>query len=225
MAVKCSCFIAYLNNNIFPPLLSAAEEAETIARLADTDAEVRGSAKNKLIEHNLRLVAHVANKFDSTNIDRDDLLSIGTIGLIKGINSFQPDKGARLATYAARCIENEILMHIRATRHAKGEVSLFDPVGVDKEGNEMSLLDILAEEDTDLIEQVAADEQRQQMRGALSVLDATEQLVLTRRYGLDGREQQTQRQVAGILGISRSYVSRLEKKAIAKLRRALQVEE
>ncbi len=126
-------FIAYLHNNIFPPLLSAEEEASALARMAEGDED----ARSELIEHNLRLVVHIAKKFESSNVDRDDLLSIGTIGLVKGIRTFNPDKGARLATYVARCIENEILMHLRRIRNQRTEVSLYDPVGVDKEGNEV----------------------------------------------------------------------------------------
>lgn len=207
-------FIAYLHNNIFPPLLSPEEEAEALERLAAGDEDARA----KLIEHNLRLVAHIAKKFESSGVDRDDLLSIGTIGLVKGIRTFKSDKGARLATYAARCIENEILMHLRRIRNQKTEISLYDPVGVDKEGNEVTLLDILGSRGATVQESVELEEEKRLLQKHLYVLDEKERYVMRLRYGLGNQQRLTQKQIAAKLGISRSYVSRIEKKALEKLR-------
>lgn len=211
-------FVAFLHNSVFPPLLSGEEEAEALARLAEGD----GEARNMLIEHNLRLVAHICKKFESSNVDREDLISIGTIGLIKGINTFAPDKGARLATYASRCIENEILMHLRSIRNQKTEMSLNDPVGFDKEGNEVSLMDLLGSEDASAHELVEQDEERRILRSKLHVLDEKERQVLAMRYGLGSDKRVTQREIGEKLGISRSYISRIEKKAIAKLQQAIE---
>lgn len=205
--------IAYLNNFVFPPLLSEGEEANYIHSFLGGDLE----ARNALIEHNLRLVAHICKKFEVTGIDKEDLISIGTIGLIKGIKTYSPHRGARLATYAARCIENEILMHLRASRNLKTEISLQDPVGVDKEGNEVTLLEILAAVDESVDEIIESAEEKQLLLRALCVLSEKECYVLRCRYGLDGNEPKTQREVAKSLEISRSYVSRIEKKAIGKL--------
>lgn len=206
--------IAYLHNSIFPPLLSPEQEADCLARLAAGDEE----ARNMLIEHNLRLVAHICKKFESSGVDKDDLISIGTIGLIKGVSTFAPDKGARLATYAARCIENEVLMHLRSIRNQRSEISLYDPVGADREGNEIMLLDILGSRGATAQERVEQAEERQILRQLLPILDEQESYVLRRRYGLDGRPKAPQREIAAQLGISRSYISRIEKKAINKLR-------
>lgn len=197
-------FIAYLHNSIFPPLLTAAEEEDCLRRLAEGDEE----ARSQLIEHNLRLVAHICKKFESSGIDKDDLLSIGTIGLIKGIGTFRQDKGARLATYAARCIENEILMHLRSIRNQRTEVSLYDPVGVDKEGNVVTLLDLLSNRGATVSESVELAEEKQLLMDNLHVLNSTERFVICLRYGLGQSPRTTQRQIAAALGISRSYVSR-----------------
>ncbi|MDO4580995.1 MAG: RNA polymerase sporulation sigma factor SigK [Bacillota bacterium] len=210
-------FIAYLHNSIFPPLLSAAEEADCIARMGAGEQQ----ARNMLIEHNLRLVAYICKKFDMSGVDKDDLISIGTIGLIKAIDSFSPQRGARLATYAARCIENEVLMHLRSLKNVKTEMSLQDPVGVDKEGNEVTLLDILGHRGETVTEQVEFAEELRLLRGKLTVLDERERYVICLRYGIGEQPRLTQRQIAQRLGISRSYVSRIEKKAVAKLAAAL----
>ena len=211
--LRISAVIAYLNNHIFPPLLTEEEEAAYIRsfQLGNMDA------RNALIEHNLRLVTHICKKFESTGLDKEDLISIGTIGLIKGINTFSPERGARLATYTARCIENEILMQLRASRNQKAEISLHDSVGIDKEGNEVILLEILSSLDEGVDETVENAEEKALLIKALAVLTEKERYVLRRRYGLAGLEAQTQREVAKSLGISRSYVSRIEKKAVGKL--------
>ncbi|MDO4732123.1 MAG: RNA polymerase sporulation sigma factor SigK [Bacillota bacterium] len=212
-----SHFIAFLHNSIFPPLLNEAEEAEALLRLSQGEAD----ARNMLIERNLRLVAHICKKFESSGVDREDLISIGTIGLIKGISSFSPDKGARLATYASRCIENEILMYLRSIRNQKTEISLSDPVGYDKEGNELTLIDLLGSEESSAQERVELDEERRSLREHLYVLDEKERLVLSLRYGLPNGNRVTQREIAQKLGISRSYISRIEKRAIDKLKKAV----
>lgn len=212
-----SRFVAFLHNSIFPPLLTADEEDKALRRLAQGDE----TARNMLIEHNLRLVAHICKKFESSGVDREDLISIGTIGLIKGISTFVPDKGARLATYASRCIENEVLMHLRSIRNQKTEMSLNDPVGVDKEGNELTLIDLLGSEEPAAQEQIELDEERRILRDNLPVLDEKERMVLSLRYGLGNNERITQREVAQKMGISRSYISRIEKKAINKLKKAI----
>jgi len=195
-------FIGYLNNNIFPPLLSEEKEAECLRLFADGSEE----ARNILIEHNLRLVAHICKKFESTGFEKDDLISIGTIGLIKGINTFCPQKGTRLATYAARCIENEILMHLRSTRNLKSEVYLYDPIGVDKEGNEVTLLDLLGSSGEEVYESVEDKEERANLLSKMDILEDKERYVLQLRYGLGNAIRKTQREVAKKLGISRSYV-------------------
>lgn len=179
-------------------------------------------ARNVLIERNLRLVAHIVKKYGSCGNDSDDLISIGTIGLIKAISTFNMDKGTRLATYAARCIENEILMQIRATKKIQNEVSLQDPIGVDKEGNEITLIDLISNDSESVVDEV---ELKMQVKKLYSKMKATlknrEKVVLELRYGLQNGTSKTQREIAKMLGISRSYVSRIEKKAIKKLSKEL----
>ncbi|MBQ9992376.1 MAG: RNA polymerase sporulation sigma factor SigK [Firmicutes bacterium] len=209
-------FVGYISNNIFPPLLTAEEEAEAISLAASGD----DTARRKLIEHNLRLVAHICRKYESTGIEKDDLISLGTIGLIKGVNTFRPDKGSRLSTYAARCIDNEILMYLRQIKNSKTEVSLYDSVGTDKEGNEITLLDLLDGAEGEVDSDLCCSEDREQLLQAMRVLDAKEKYVLILRYGLFDHESKTQREIAAGLGISRSYVSRIEKRAVNKLKRA-----
>lgn len=204
---------AYISNSVFPQPLSADEEAKLLKRMAAGDAD----ARNILVEHNLRLVAHIVKKFDNTGEDTDDLISIGTIGLIKAINTFDPEKKTRLATYAARCIENEILMHLRSSKKTRGEVLLYDPIGSDKEGNEITLLDILGTEADLVVDRVEQRIESERLRDTLGRLSRREKKILELRYGLLDGVRQTQREISKSLGISRSYVSRIEKRAISKL--------
>lgn len=205
----------------FPRPLSAAEEREYVEAWV-----VRGDvdARNLLIEHNLRLVAHIIKKYYSHATDQEDLISIGTIGLIKGVSTYRPDKNVRLATYASRCIENEVLMFFRSQRKSAGDLSLSDSIEGDGEGNSLSLMDVLAEED-DMFENVSMAELRRQVRRCVdTVLEPREAEIIRMRYGLsNGGRPLTQREVAAKSGISRSYVSRIEKKALEKLRRAMEV--
>ncbi len=202
----------------FPRPLSAGEEREYVSRWCQGDLE----ARNILIEHNLRLVAHIVKKYYTADGDQDDLISIGTIGLIKGVSTYRPDKGVRLATYASRCIENEILMYFRSLRKNAVDISLSDSIDTDSDGNSLSLIDVLADE-TDLSEKLATEELCLQLRKAMSLcLEPREQEILRMRYGLDGEPPRTQREVAHRLGISRSYVSRLEKKALEKMKSNLE---
>lgn len=207
----------YISNNVFPQPLSEDDEAYYLRRLEQGDEE----ARNVLIEHNLRLVAHIIKKFDATGEDPDDLISIGTIGLIKAINTFNMDKGTKLATYAARCIENEILMFLRASKKNKGEVSLYDPIGTDKEGNEITLMDVLGTGPETVSEMVENFFEERRLLEKVKKLNKRERKVLELRYGLFGGLKQTQREIARFLGISRSYVSRIEKRAIKKLLKEL----
>lgn len=205
--------VSYIANNTFPQPLNEVEEAHYLALLANGDEP----ARNVLTERNLRLVAHIVKKFDSTGEDVDDLISIGTIGLIKAINTFKPDKGTRLATYAARCIENEILMHLRFIKKVKAEVSLYDPIGVDKEGNEISLIDILGTDPEVVADTVELTFEKNRLLEKVRKLTAREKRVLEMRFGLGSTARKTQREIARALGISRSYVSRIEKRALNKL--------
>lgn len=209
--------VYYLSNNAFPQPLSEAEENYYLKEVKNGNVE----ARNTLIEHNLRLVAHIGKKFDSVGDDKDDIISIGTIGLIKAINTFDMEKGTKLATYAARCIENEILMHLRATKKNKGEVSLYDPIGVDKEGNEITLIDVLGTDPNIVPEIVQTNVEFQQMLEKIRYLTRRERKVVEMRFGLINGIRKTQREIAKMLGISRSYVSRIEKRALEKLVREL----
>lgn len=206
-------FVSYVKNHAFPQPLPPEEEARYIKEMQTGDE----NARNKLIEHNLRLVAHIVKKFENTGEDMEDLISIGTIGLIKGIESFSPDKGTKLATYAARCIENEILMHLRALKKVKKDVSLHDPIGQDKEGNEISLIDILEGESEDVIEYIQLHMELDKMKKYFTILDEREKEVIIYRYGLNNYQEMTQREIAKKLNISRSYVSRIEKRALMKV--------
>ena len=202
----------------FPSPLSEKEEHALIGRLADGDSE----AKTMLIEHNLRLVAHIAKKYAGPGACQDDLISIGTIGLIKAVGTYSGRKSTRLATYAAKCIENEILMSIRSSKRIRQEVSLSLPIGIDKDGNEISFNDILGTDTDEIVDSIDLKIQISRLREAISsCLSRREQAVITARYGLDGREPRPQREIASCLGISRSYVSRIEKKALEKLRNYL----
>lgn len=199
----------------FPQPLSAAEERYYMQKYTEGDLE----AKHILIERNLRLVAHIVKKYQTSPDDTEDLLSIGTIGLIKAVVTFNPDKSTRLGTYAARCIENEILMHLRAKKKASREVSLYEPIGTDREGNEIQLFDIIETDEDDAHRKVEQKEDIKVLYHRVeSELSPRERLVLKMRYGLYNEEEYTQREIAKLLGISRSYVSRIEKSAIEKLR-------
>ena len=202
----------------FPRPLSAAEERAAVdAWVGSADL----AARNRLIEHNLRLVAHIVKKYYAQTTEQEDLISIGTIGLIKGVSTYRPDRGVRLATYASRCIENEILMYFRSRKKSAGDLSLSDSLDADGDGGSLSILDVLAEED-DMLENVSAQELRRQVAVQVErALEPREAEIVRARYGLGGQRPLTQREVASRCGISRSYVSRIEKRALEKLRRAL----
>lgn len=202
------------NKTVFPKPLTASEERECFERLAAGDKE----AKNKLIEHNLRLVAHIIKKYYAVSQDQDDLISIGTVGLIKAVNTFKSEKGSRFATYASRCIENEILMHFRSLKKTAGEVHFDEPIETDKNGNTLTLIDIIADEDStpELVESRLGAVRLYKLIGTLTEREAE---IVILRYGLYNKRPLTQREVAAKLGISRSYVSRIEKAALEKLRR------
>ena len=200
-------------NGAFPPPLSKKEEEELLLKVKDGDI----NARNKLVEHNLRLVAHITKKYTGS-ADNDDLISIGTIGLIKGVSTFKSEKGSRLATYAARCIENEILMYFRASKKCSQDVSFNEPIDTDKDGNMLTLGDIISS-DSDIAEETETKIKLEKLRKILPIaLDEREKEILTFRFGLGGAKELTQQQIAKRLGISRSYVSRIEKAALKKLR-------
>ena len=201
----------------FPRPLKAAEEREYLERAAQGDLE----ARNLLVEHNLRLVAHIVKKYYAQTGDQDDLISIGTIGLIKGISTFKSDKNVSLATYASRCIENEILMHFRAQKKLAGEVSLADSLDGDDDGSSLSLMDVIAVDDNMLEELDTRDACRKVRHCVDTCLTDRERSIITLRYGLDDRPPRTQREIASRCGISRSYVSRIEKRALEKLEQAM----
>lgn len=193
---------------------SAEEESALLGKLSAGDAAVRSS----LIEHNLRLVVYIARKFDNTGADSDDLVSVGTIGLIKAVNSFDPAKNIKLATYASRCIENEILMYLRRLVRVRNEVSFDEPLNTDWEGNELLLSDILGTDSDVVYKDIETGVEKELLRGALRRLPERDRRIMTMRFGLDGKEEMTQKDVADVLGISQSYISRLEKKIIARLK-------
>ena len=205
-----------LSGQAFPNPLTAEEESHYLALHETGNHE----ARQKLIEHNLRLVAHIVKKYETSVDNKDDLISIGTIGLIKGIDSYSAGKGTKLATYAARCIENEILMMFRANKKKRCEVSLQDSIGFDKEGNEVSLIDVLPDEKIDVSEDVIKQLTIEKIWVHLNVLSDREKEIIVRRFGLDGVIEETQQEIAKSYNISRSYVSRIEKRALMKLYRA-----
>ncbi len=212
--------VHYLCGNEALPLpLSQEEEAEMLKKLEDgEDAE---EIKAKLIEHNLRLVVYISRKFENTGVDPDDLISIGTIGLIKAIGSFRSDKNIKLATYASRCIENEILMYLRRTVKLKSEVSFDEPINSDFEGNELLLSDILGTDSETVYGGVESGVEKELLRDALQKLPERERKIMYMRFGLGGGEEMTQKDVADVLGISQSYISRLEKKIIERLKKEI----
>lgn len=207
-----------INSNSFPKPLSSEDESKYLELYQSGDQE----AKKILIERNLRLVAHIVKKYNNTGMDMDDLISIGTIGLIKGITTYKSDKGVKLATYSARCIENEILMTIRSSKKQKMEFSIHEPIGSDKEGNEINLLDILGSESDEVLNQVDLRIESSKLNNCLKqVLKGREKAIIELRYGLVDGDPRTQREIAEMLGISRSYVSRIETRAIEKLNKAM----
>ena len=204
-------------NEALPQPLTAEEEAECFAKMHAGD----NIARDKLVEHNLRLVVFLAKKFESTNLDMEDLISVGTIGLIKAINSFKAEKQIKLATYASRCIENEILMYLRKLSKVKQEVSLDEPLNVDGEGNELLLADVLGTDADAIYNDVESQVERKLLADGLAKLTSREKQIIEMRFGLDGGEERTQKEVADLLGISQSYISRLEKKIISRLKKEI----
>ena len=224
-ALSLSGFLAFLqssiflvgyisNNSLFPEPLTSEEEKKYLELFKNGDED----ARNILIERNLRLVAHVCKKYATTKVEQDDLISIGTIGLIKGINSFDPSKGVRLATYVSRCVDNEVLMHLRATKKLGAEVYLEDPIGKDKDDNTVTLQEVLENSDRNIEDEVDLKFKVKQLYEKMKdVLKSRERTILELRFGLGGQKPQTQNEIADSMGISRSYVSRIETKAIGKL--------
>lgn len=202
-------------SDTLPPPLSREREAELLERIGEEDA------RKELIEHNLRLVVYIARRFENTGINIEDLISIGTIGLIKAVGTYRTDKNIKLATYASRCIENEILMYLRKNAGRKGEVSFDEPLNTDWDGNELLLSDILGTESDLVMKPIEADVDRQLLSDALEKLEDREREIITLRFGLDGRPERTQKEVADRLGISQSYISRLEKRIISRLKREI----
>lgn len=210
--------VDYLNSGeTLPAPLSPEEEKELVAKLSEGDK----SAREKLIEHNLRLVVYIAKKFESSNVDIDDLISVGTIGLIKAVNSFDGNKQIKLATYASRCIENEILMHLRKVVRTKSEMSLDEPLNVDWEGNVLLLSDVLGTESDVTCKDVENDEEKDILIKTFKQLPPRERQIVRLRFGLLGAQKKTQKEIADLLGISQSYISRLEKKVMKKLKKEL----
>lgn len=207
------------NGEALPLPLSAEEEGEMV-RLLEQEGE-KERAKSELIQRNLRLVVYIARKFENTGVDNDDLVSIGTIGLIKAINSFRADKNIKLATYASRCIENEILMYLRRTARLKSEVSFDEPLNTDFEGNELLLSDVLGTSVDAVYGDIETNAEKEQLKEALKKLSDRERKIMFLRFGLGGNEEMTQKDVAELLGISQSYISRLEKKIILRLKKEI----
>lgn len=208
-------FTGAYSNNAFPEPLSKKEEEECIDKMMMGDK----NARSKLIEHNLRLVAHIVKKFESNTNDIDDLIGIGTVGLIKGIDSFSPNKNVRLTTYIAKCAENEILMYFRADKKNSKNISIYDGISYDKDGNEITILDVLKTNDPDFADEIYRNDNIKLLKEYMSILTPRERDVLTKRYGLNNNDEITQKEIAKELGISRSYVSRIEKRAITKILR------
>mgnify|MGYP003308399263 CR=1 FL=1 len=208
-------FSAAYSNNVFPEPLSKEEEDECVekAKLGDVNA------RNKLIEHNLRLVAHIVKKYEHKAEDSDDLISIGTVGLIKGVDSYSHKHGTRITTYCARCIENEILMHYRSDKKNSKNISINESVGFDKDGNEITILDILKVPKTDFALEIHKQNNIESLKKYFKVLNEREKEIIIKRYGLNNEEEKTQKEIANVLGISRSYVSRIEKRALTKILR------
>lgn len=213
------CYVGYIRSNSFQQPLDKEEEARCISLLSERDEE----ARNKLIEHNLRLVAHIVKKYDIKKEQTEDLISIGTIGLIKAVDSFKPEKGHKLTTYASKCIENEILMYLRRNSKTKMEVSIDEPLNVDWDGNELLLSDILGTEEDTIYRDLETEAERKLLVRAINQLSSREKLIVKMRFGLDNPDgiEKTQKEVADLLGISQSYISRLEKKIMQRLKREI----
>lgn len=209
------CFTGSYSNDVFPEPLSVEEEEKCIKGKMEGNIEDR----NKLIEHNLRLVAHIIKKFDNKYVDSDDLISIGTIGLIKGVDTFSSDKGVKITTYCARCIENEILMYFRSNNRYNNDISINDAVGFDKDGNEIAIMDVLKTPNPDFVSDIDLKDNIELLKKYISVLTSREKEILIRRYGLNNQDEETQKTISKKLGISRSYVSRIEKRALTKILR------
>ena len=206
-------FTGSYSNTVFPPPLSAKQEKEYINRMLEGDCD----ARNKLIEHNLRLVAHLVKRFDDKNISSDDLISIGTIGLIKGIDSYNPNKNIKITTYIAKCAENEILMYFRANKRYHNDISLKEAIGMDKDGNEIALIDVLPSDDIELPDLILKNMNIEMLHNYLDILNEREKEIIIKRYGLYNNSEYTQKEIADMMNISRSYVSRIEKRALLKL--------
>jgi RNA polymerase sporulation-specific sigma factor len=204
-----------------PLPFSPEEEQKTLTKMAEGEEVEREEAKSQLIQRNLRLVVYIARKFDNTGVDNDDLISIGTIGLIKAINSFKVDKNIKLATYASRCIENEILMYLRRTARLKSEISFDEPLNTDFDGNELLLSDVLGTSADTVYGDMESNAEKEQLKEALKKLSERERKIMFLRFGLGGGEEMTQKDVADLLGISQSYISRLEKKIILRLKKEI----
>ena len=210
--------VHYLNGGPgLPPPLTPEEEKALLARMADGDP----AARDELITHNLRLVVYLAKKYEGSGVPSEDMVSIGTIGLIKAVNTFTPERSIKLATYASRCIGNEILMYLRKSSNRRQEASIDEPLNIDGDGNELLLSDVLGSEDGGVGEAFAAREEKRVIHEAVASLEPRERQIIELRYGLSGDREMTQKEVADLLGISQSYISRLEKKIIARLRREL----
>lgn len=207
------CLTGSYSNEVFLEPLSLEEEEDLIRKKVNGDKEARG----KLIEHNLRLVAHIVKKFDSKYVDNDDLISIGTIGLIKGVDTFSPSKKVRITTYCARCIENEILMYFRKNNKYSKDISINEAIGYDKDGNEIALQDIIKTENVDFCEEIDLKDNIKLLYNYIDVLTPREKEIIVRRYGLNEKKEETQKMISKKMGISRSYVSRIEKRALTKL--------
>lgn len=208
-------FTGSYSNNVFPDPLSKEEEEKYIIKAKNGDKE----ARSKLIEHNLRLVAHIVKKFESNNNDIDDLIGIGTVGLIKGIDTYSLNKNVRLTTYAAKCAENEILMYFRGDKKNSKNVSIYEGISFDKEGNEITILDVLKTPDPDFAEEIQKNDNIELLKKYMNILTKREKEIIESRYGLNGKDEVTQKEIAKKLGISRSYVSRIEKRATTKILR------
>ena len=210
--------VDYINGpDTLPPPLTKDEENHCLERLEAGDKQ----AKEELIVHNLRLVVYIARKFENTGISVEDLISIGTLGLIKAVNTFRISKNIKLATYASRCVENEILMYLRKTNPMKAEVSYFEPLNVDWDGNELLLSDILGSEPDEVYRDIEAEDERSRLYRAVAALNKRERQIMTMRFGIGGRREYTQKEVADALGISQSYISRLEKRIIEKIKKEI----